>query len=130
MKKENTPQTEKAEKNMPQTAKPLKESPLRKENSKKGQTPPKNDGPVRTCIGCGAKKEKRELIRIVHTPQDTYRIDGSGRTSGRGAYVCRDPECVRKAQKKGAFQRAFRTAVPQEEIRRILEELKESTDAG
>lgn len=108
---------------------PLKEKPLTA-SPQKEQTPQKSDRPVRTCIGCGAKKEKNSLIRIVHTPQDTYRIDTGGKMSGRGAYVCSDPECVQKAQKKGSFQRAFRTAVPQEEIRRILEELKDTTDAG
>ena len=50
--------------------------------------------PERTCIGCGEKKEKKELIRIVHEPEGSFSIDPSGRKNGRGAYICQHPECL------------------------------------
>ena len=59
--------------------------------------------PMRSCTGCGAKKEKRELIRVIRTPEGSIVLGGSGRANGRGAYLCRTPECLEKARKKRAL---------------------------
>ena len=52
--------------------------------------------PMRMCVGCREMKEKRELIRIVRTPEGETALDPTGKKPGRGAYVCRNPECLRR----------------------------------
>ncbi len=79
--------------------------------------------PERTCIGCGQKKEKKDLIRIVHTPEDTFSIDPTGRKNGRGAYICRDSACLEKAIKRKALDRAFKVTVSEETQQALREEL-------
>ena len=63
--------------------------------------------PMRMCVGCHEMKPKRELQRIVRSPEGEVSIDPVGKKPGRGAYVCRDPECLKKAQKARRFERAF-----------------------
>ncbi|MCF7935395.1 MAG: YlxR family protein [Synergistales bacterium] len=75
----------------------------------------------RTCAGCGSEHSKKEMIRIVRTPQGEVRIDPTGKAPGRGTYLCRDPECVRKARKRKALARALKTGVPQEVYNILLE---------
>ena len=70
--------------------------------------------PLRQCVGCREMKPKRELVRVVRSPEGTVSLDHSGKSPGRGAYVCPDPACLRKAQKSGALSRAFGTAIPPE----------------
>ena len=70
--------------------------------------------PQRQCVGCREMKEKKALLRIVRTPEGQILLDGTGKKSGRGAYVCRNPECLRKARKSRALERAFETAIPAE----------------
>lgn len=70
--------------------------------------------PMRTCIGCGMIRPKKELIRIVLRDDGTVQADRTGRAPGRGAYLCDDQACLQKAVKKKSFARAFRTQVPQE----------------
>ncbi len=70
--------------------------------------------PMRRCTGCGEMKEKKDLIRIVRTPDGEIVLDRTGRTNGRGAYLCDDPACLRRAQKKRSLQRSLDTAIPDE----------------
>ena len=70
--------------------------------------------PQRQCVGCRTMTDKRELVRIVKTPEGEIVLDTTGKKSGRGAYVCRTPECLRKARKSRALERAFETAIPAE----------------
>lgn len=70
--------------------------------------------PQRQCIGCREMKDKKALIRVVRSPEGEISLDSSGRKNGRGAYVCPDPECLRKAKKAKAIERAFACAVPPE----------------
>ena len=79
--------------------------------------------PVRSCIGCGEKRDKKELIRIVCTPDGEYRVDPGGKMSGRGAYICRSTACLEKALKSKALARAFRTAVPPGVPEKLREEM-------
>ena len=60
--------------------------------------------PTRRCTGCGEMKDKKELIRVVRTPEGAIVIDRTGKINGRGAYLCDDPGCLRKAQKKRSLQ--------------------------
>lgn len=79
--------------------------------------------PVRMCAGCGEHRPKKELVRIVHSPQDEIHVDLTGRMAGRGAYLCRNPECLRKACKAKRLERAFECPIPEEVYRRLEEEL-------
>lgn len=80
--------------------------------------------PVRTCLGCGEPKAKRELIRIVRTPDGEILIDPTGKKSGRGAYICPEAECLKKAKKAKRLEKAFETAIPEEIYLRLENELK------
>ncbi len=84
--------------------------------------------PVRTCIGCGTERPKKELIRIVRTTEGQILADRTGRMNGRGAYLCSDPECVRKAWKTKALDRSFKETVPREVYERLEKELMDSVD--
>ena len=70
--------------------------------------------PQRQCVGCRELKDKRVLLRIVRTPEGEILLDSTGKKSGRGAYVCPDPECLKKARRSKALERAFDTAIPPE----------------
>ena len=70
--------------------------------------------PQRQCVGCREMKDKKALLRIVKTPEGEILLDSTGKKSGRGAYVCPDPECLKKARKSRALERAFDTAIPTE----------------
>ena len=80
--------------------------------------------PQRTCIGCRQMKEKKELIRVVRTPEGVFCLDRSGKMNGRGAYLCPKRECLELALRKGSLAKSFRTAVPPELKEIITEELK------
>ena len=70
--------------------------------------------PQRQCVGCREMKNKRDLIRVVRSPEGTISLDFKGKMPGRGAYVCPDPACLAKARKSRALERAFETAIPAE----------------
>lgn len=70
--------------------------------------------PQRQCVGCREMKDKKALLRIVKTPEGEILLDSTGKKSGRGAYVCPDPECLKKARKSRALERAFDIAIPAE----------------
>lgn len=77
--------------------------------------------PQRTCMGCQAKKEKRELVRIVRSPEGEISVDMTGKKPGRGAYICPDLECLNKVVKSKRLERSLETVISQE----IYESLKE-----
>ena len=70
--------------------------------------------PMRTCVGCREMKEKRELIRIVRTPEGDVVMDDTGKRSGRGAYICRNPECLTRAIKQKQLERQLQITLKQE----------------
>lgn len=70
--------------------------------------------PQRQCVGCREMKEKRGLIRVVRSPEGEISLDFKGKKPGRGAYVCPDPECLRKARKSRALERALEAAITPE----------------
>lgn len=70
--------------------------------------------PMRMCTACREMKPKRELVRVVKTPEGEIKLDLTGKLNGRGAYLCRSCECLKKAQKSGALQRAFSCEVSKE----------------
>ena len=70
--------------------------------------------PQRQCVGCREMKEKRALVRVVKSPEGEISLDFGGRKSGRGAYVCPNADCLKKARKSRALERAFSAAIPAE----------------
>lgn len=63
--------------------------------------------PMRMCTGCGEMFDKRTLVRVIKDPDGNVSLDLTGKKAGRGAYVCKNAECLKKARKKRAFERAF-----------------------
>ena len=70
--------------------------------------------PMRKCTGCGEMKPKKELVRVVKSPEGEISLDLTGKKNGRGAYVCKDAACLKKAQKAKRIERAFDCAIPDE----------------
>ena len=70
--------------------------------------------PMRLCTGCGEMKPKSELIRIVKTPEGDVVLDKTGRTNGRGAYICKDAQCLKKAEKSKRMDRNLEIKIPSE----------------
>lgn len=79
--------------------------------------------PLRQCIGCGESKEKRELIRIIRTPEGTIELDATGKKNGRGAYLCKSQDCLKKVMKTKGLNRSFKMAVPDEVYEQLSKEL-------
>lgn len=85
--------------------------------------------PQRMCVGCKEKKPKKELIRVVRTPEAQVEIDLTGKKSGRGAYICPKLECLTKAVKSKALDRSLEINVT-EEIIKALESQLRGNEAG
>ena len=81
--------------------------------------------PLRQCLGCREMKPKRELIRAVRSPEGEVSLDFKGRKPGRGAYVCPDPECLKRARKARALERAFSAQMPDEVWAGLEAQMKE-----
>lgn len=79
--------------------------------------------PNRKCVGCQGMKPKRELIRVVHSPDDTVLLDPTGKRAGRGAYICRSVECFETARKKKALDRSLKTSVSDEVYQQLQRDL-------
>lgn len=79
--------------------------------------------PMRQCIGCGEMKSKKEMIRILKTAEGEIVLDATGRKNGRGAYLCKSPDCLRKAVKSRGLERSLKTAVPQEIYENLEKEM-------
>lgn len=70
--------------------------------------------PMRMCTGCGEMKPKKELVRVVKTPEDAIVLDTVGKINGRGAYVCKNPDCLKSAVKTKRLERNLGIKVPDE----------------
>ena len=81
--------------------------------------------PVRQCIGCGGSKNKKEMIRVLKTPEEEFTVDATGRKNGRGAYLCRSMECFEKAVKGKGLERSFKMAIPKEVYETLKKEMEE-----
>ncbi len=79
--------------------------------------------PVRMCGGCSEHKPKKELIRIVKSPEGDISIDLTGKKNGRGAYICHSAECLKKMRKRGRLEKSFSCKIPNEVYDRLEEEL-------
>lgn len=72
--------------------------------------------PTRTCVACRTAREKRALVRIVRTPDGSVVVDPTGKRSGRGAYLCPGPDCLRLAERRGSLARALGVPIPKEVV--------------
>ncbi|HAB01129.1 MAG TPA: DUF448 domain-containing protein [Ruminococcaceae bacterium] len=79
--------------------------------------------PMRMCTGCSQMKPKKELIRVVRSPEGEISLDETGKKSGRGAYLCPDAECLKKAVKSRRLDRTLQCTVPEEVYRSLEEQL-------
>ena len=70
--------------------------------------------PQRQCVGCRTMRDKKDLIRVVKTPEGEIVLDTTGKKSGRGAYVCPELQCLQKARKARALERALDVSIPSE----------------
>ena len=86
--------------------------------------------PMRMCVGCREMKEKRELIRIVRTPEGETLIDPTGKKSGRGAYVCRSPECLKRAIKQKQLERQHQVSLTDEVNEALMAEMNRLATEG
>ncbi|MBQ5889562.1 MAG: YlxR family protein [Clostridia bacterium] len=83
----------------------------------------KRKQPMRMCVGCGEMKEKRELIRIVKSSEGEISLDKTGKKNGRGAYICPNVDCLKKARKSKRIDRAFEVTIPDEIYNGMEEEI-------
>lgn len=79
--------------------------------------------PLRMCTGCGEMKPKKELIRVVRSAEGEISLDTTGKKPGRGAYLCRNVECLKKAEKQKRLEHAFGCSIPPEVYASLKEEL-------
>ena len=82
--------------------------------------------PQRQCMGCCERKPKRDMIRIVRGTDGQVRLDFGGKMNGRGAYICPDPECLKKVRKSKALDWSLEVPIPEE----VYERLEKEMEAG
>ena len=85
--------------------------------------------PLRKCTSCGEMKNKKEMFRVLKTPEDEIILDATGRKNGRGAYVCPSVDCLTKAVKSRGLERSLKVPVPEEvyeQLKKEMENLEQS----
>jgi predicted RNA-binding protein YlxR (DUF448 family) len=82
--------------------------------------------PMRKCVGCNESKSKKELVRIVKSPDGEVSLDLTGKASGRGAYICNNADCLQKARKSHRIDKAFEMAIPDEVYEQMLTEISKN----
>ena len=82
--------------------------------------------PQRQCMGCRERKPKRDMIRVVRCTDGEVRLDFSGKLNGRGAYICPDIQCLKKAQKTRALDRSLEVPIPEEVYERLSGEMEDT----
>ena len=80
-------------------------------------------------MGCRERKEKRELLRVVRSPEGAVSLDFRGKAPGRGAYICPDAACLKKAIRSKALERSLEVAIPEEIYARLEQEMEEGKNA-
>ena len=80
--------------------------------------------PLRLCIACGTQRSKKEMIRIVKSKDSVISLD----PTGRAAYICKDTNCIQKAEKNKALDRSFKMKVQKETYLKLTEEMKELSE--
>lgn len=86
--------------------------------------------PLRKCTACGEMKNKKELFRIIKTPENEVMLDKTGKKNGRGAYLCAKSPCLEKARKTKALERSLKVSIPDEVYNALLKEFDEFDKSG
>ena len=86
--------------------------------------------PMRMCVGCREMKEKRELIRVVRSPEGEVSLDPGGKKSGRGAYVCRNADCLKRAIRRKQLERQLDVTLPPETAEALTAALEAAQEAS
>ena len=84
--------------------------------------------PMRQCVGCREMKPKPELVRVVRSAEGEISVDFRGKAPGRGAYLCPDPACLKRAIRAKALERNLDTAIPQAVYERLVERMEAGDD--
>lgn len=82
--------------------------------------------PQRQCMGCRERRAKKEMIRVVRTPEGDVKLDFGGKMNGRGAYICPRSECLKKAIRSKALDRSLEVTIPQQVYDRLTKEMEGS----
>lgn len=80
--------------------------------------------PLRQCVGCGEMKSKKELIRVLKTEEEGFVLDSTGKKNGRGAYICKNVECLKAAKKSKGLDRSFKMAVSDDVYDSLTKEIE------
>lgn len=80
--------------------------------------------PMRKCIGCNEMKNKKELLRILRTPEGSILPDETGKANGRGAYICRCTDCLKMAMKNRGLERSLKVTIPPEVYEKLQKEME------
>lgn len=83
---------------------------------------------MRQCVGCGEMKSKKEMMRILKTAEGDIVLDVTGKKNGRGAYLCKTDECLKKARKNRGIERSFKISIPAEVYDNLEKEFAESEE--
>lgn len=86
--------------------------------------------PMRMCLGCNEMKPKKELMRVVKSPEGEISLDFTGKKNGRGAYICRSAECFNKARKSHRFEKSFSCRIDDSVYEVMADELRKETENG
>lgn len=84
--------------------------------------------PMRKCLGCNEMKPKKELLRVVKSPEGEISLDFVGKKNGRGAYICRSTECYEKARKSRRFEKTFSCKIEESVYEVMADELRSETE--
>lgn len=84
--------------------------------------PAEKKTPLRMCLACRQMRDKRELIRVVKGPDESFSIDTTSKKNGRGAYLCNNPDCVNKCMKNRLLNKNFKCEIPKEVYEKLYEE--------
>lgn len=84
--------------------------------------------PMRQCLGCREMKPKRELVRVVRSPEGSVSVDLRGKANGRGAYLCPNPDCLKRAIRSKALSRALETEIPEDIFNALAAEMEGAPD--
>lgn len=80
--------------------------------------------PLRQCVGCREMMPKKDLLRVIRTPEDEVVLDSTGKKNGRGAYICFCLECFQKARKSKGLERSLKIAIPDEVYEKLEKEME------
>ena len=86
--------------------------------------------PMRMCVGCREMKEKKQLIRVVRSPEGEVSLDPVGKKPGRGAYVCRSADCLKRAIRQKQLERQLDVTLPPETVEALTAAMAEAQEAG